>query len=219
MTETAEIYFELIEDHFRTARGTPLYTLSPRDCALIEAWKNANIPVEAVLRGIDTAFERWRRQPAQARTRMVNSLAYCTNAIAEEVQTMANAVPITRKNGAPPFSLDNVSAFVCNNAASLRSAGHGDLAASLEALDVDRLYSNLEQLEQHLTAIEEKVIQRLRDGASKEALFEIRRALDRDLRPYRGKMTPEQIALLEKQFVEGRLLESAGLPRLSPFYL
>src|SRR5258707_3102439 len=169
MTETADFYLERIEDHFRAARGTPLYMLSPRDWALIEAWKNANIPVEAVLRGIDTAFERWRRQPARARTRMVNSLSYCTNAIAEEAQAMANVAPMTRKSGAPPFSLEKVHVFVRNNAASLRSAGHGE--ASLEALDVDRLYSNLEQLEQHLTAIEEKMNQRLGSAASGEALF------------------------------------------------
>jgi hypothetical protein len=32
-------------------------------------------------------------------------------------------------------------------------------------------------------------------------------------------MTAEQIAMLEKQFLDRKLLESAGLPRLSLFYL
>ena len=89
----------------------------------------------------------------------------------------------------------------------------------LSALDLDALYSDLEQLEQRLTAIEEKMIARLRVSASEEALFEARRALDRELKPYRGKMTADQLARLEKQFLERRLLESAGLPRLSLFYL
>ena len=89
-----------------------------------------------------------------------------------------------------------------------------DLAASIEALDLTALYSDLEQLEQRLTAIEEKLIARLRASASEEALFEARRALDRELKPYRGKMTAEQLAMLEKQFLDRRLLESAGLPRL-----
>ncbi len=82
-----------------------------------------------------------------------------------------------------------------------------------------RLYTDLEQLEQRLTAIEEKMIARLRATASDDALFEARRALDRDLKPYRGKMTADQLAMLEKQFLERRLLESARLPRLSLFYL
>jgi len=72
---------------------------------------------------------------------------------------------------------------------------------------------------QRLTVIEEKLIARLRAAASEDALFEARRALDRDLKPYRGKMTADQLAMLEKQFLERRLLESSGLPRLSLFYL
>ncbi len=63
------------------------------------------------------------------------------------------------------------------------------------------------------------MIARLRAEAPEEALFEARRALDLDLKPYRGKMTAEQLAMLEKQFLDRRLLEAAGLPRLSLFYL
>ncbi len=108
---------------------------------------------------------------------------------------------------------------MARNAAALRAAGHEDLAASLEAIDLNSLYADLEQLEQRLTAIEEKMIARLRATATDEALFEARQALDRDLKPYRGKMTADQLAMLEKQFLERRLLESAKLPRLSLFYL
>ena len=84
---------------------------------------------------------------------------------------------------------------------------------------ISAFYSDLEQLEQRLTAIEEKMIARLRAAASDEALFEARRALDRELKPYRSKMTADQLALLEKQFLERKLLEASGLPRLSLFYL
>jgi hypothetical protein len=63
------------------------------------------------------------------------------------------------------------------------------------------------------------MIARLRASASEEQLFEARRALDRELKPYRSKMTAEQLAMLEKQFLDRRLLESAAVPRLSLFYL
>ena len=53
-------YFTEVEDHFQRARGTGLFLLSPLDWALIETWKNAGVPLEAVLRGIDSAFEKWR---------------------------------------------------------------------------------------------------------------------------------------------------------------
>ena len=45
-------YFTEIEEHFQRARGTGLFLLSPVDWALIEAWKNAGIPLEAVLRAM-----------------------------------------------------------------------------------------------------------------------------------------------------------------------
>ena len=212
-------YFTEIEEHFQRARGTHLFLLSPLDWALIETWKNAGIPLEAVLRGIDVAFEKWRSKPVRARTQAVNSVAYCAQAIAAEAQAMANAAPVARKETKPPFALDDVRDFVARNAAALRASGHADVSASLETLDLNALYADLEQLEQRLTAIEEKLVARLRAGASDDALFEARRALDRDLRPYRGKMTADQLAMLEKQFLERRLLESAGLPRLSLFYL
>ena len=110
-------------------------------------------------------------------------------------------------------------AFVARNAEALRKAGHEEIAASLESLDVDALYGDLEQLEQRLTAIEEKMIARLRASASEQQLFEARRELDSELKPYRSKMTADQLAMLEKKFLERRLLESAGVPRLSLFYL
>jgi len=212
-------YFTEIEEHFQRARGTGLFLLSPLDWALIETWKNAGIPLEAVMRGIDAAFEKWRGRPANARIHMVNSLAYCAQAVAVEAQAMAEAAPVARKSAKPPFEIAEVREFIARNAAVLRKAGYGDIGGSLESLDIDALYSDLEQLEQRLTAIEEKMIATLRASANEEALFEARRALDLDLKPYRGKMTPDQLAMLEKQFLERRLLESANLPRLSLFYL
>jgi hypothetical protein len=216
-------YFTEIEDHFQRARGTGLFLLSPLDWALIEAWKNAGIPLEAVLRGIDQAFAKWRSRPPRGRIQIVNSLAYCAQAIAAEVQAMVDAKEGggARKSAtaAPPFSLEEVRGYIARNAAALRKAGLEELAVSLEALPIDALYSDLEQLEQRLTAIEEKMIARLRSDTNDEALFEARRTLDRELKPYRGRMSAEQLSMLEKQFLERKLLEDRGLPRLSLFYL
>jgi hypothetical protein len=218
MTDCYFNYFTEVEEHFRAVRGNAFFMLSSRDWALLEAWKNAGIPLEAVLRGIDAAFEKWRKRSPQARTQPINSLYYCTYAIAAEAQAIANAAPVGNRT-TPPFSLDEVCAFVRRSAAAIGAAGHVDLAASLDALDLDAPSVDLEQLEQSLTAIEEKMITRLREAAGQESLLEARRALERDLKPYRGKMTTDQLAMLEKQFLERRLLESAGLPQLSLLYL
>lgn len=213
-------YFTEVEDHFQRVRGTGLFLLSPLDWALIEAWKNAGIPLEAVLRGIDTAFEKWRKRPARARTQMVNSIAYCAQAISAEAQAIADGTPAkSSAASAPPFSLEEVIAFVKGNAAALRETNYEEAAESLEALDLDVLYGDLEQLEQRLTAIEEKLVARLRASASDAALFDARRTLDLELKPYRAKMSADQLVMLEKQFLERKLFSSAKLPRLSLFYL
>jgi hypothetical protein len=212
-------YFTEIEEHFQRARGTGLFLLSPLDWALIESWKNSEIPLEAVMRGIDAAFEKWRSR--KVKTQMVNSLAFCSQAVLTEAQIMAGTVrPRARKETPPPFPLDDLRAYLERNAAVL-PAGYEDIAAALHRLaaEVERHYSDLEALEQRLTALEEKTIAIARTQQSEEKMFQARAELDRQLRPYRGKMTADQLAMLEKQYLERQLLEKAGLPRLSLFYM
>jgi hypothetical protein len=210
-------YFTEIEEHFQRARGTALFLMSPLDWALVESWKNAEVPLEAVLRGIDAAFEKWRAR--KVKTQMVNSLAFCAQAVMTEAQIMAGAIP-ARKESAPPFPLDDLRAYLEANAAAL-PAGFEETAASLRKLaaEVEQHYQDLEGLEQRLTVLEEKMIAAARARQTDEELLASRQELDRQLRPYRGKMTADQLAMLEKQYLERNLLEKARLPRLSLFYM
>jgi hypothetical protein len=215
-------YYTEIEQHFQQARGTSLFLLSPLDWALIETWKDADVPLEAVLRGIDAAFEKWRgrRQKAQ----MVNSLAFCAQAVLTEAQVMAGTMqrPAVRES-APPFPLDDLRAYLSHNAEAVRHAGaeFAEIAAALERLaaEAEAHYADLEDLERRLTVLEEKALAAARSRQSEEQLLTARRELDAQLRPYRSKMTAEHLALLEKQYLERNLLEQAGLPRFSLFYM
>jgi hypothetical protein len=212
-------YFTEIEEHFQRARGTSLFLLSPLDWALIETWKNAGLPLEAVLRGIDTAFGRWRSR--KVKTQMVNSLAFCAQAVLTEARIMAGtAQPRAQREMAPPFAREELRAYLKTNAAAL-PAEWSEIATALERLaeQIDQHYEDLEGLEQRLTVLEEKMIAAARARQTEEALLEARRELDRQLRPYRAKMTADQLAMLEKQYLERHLLEKAGLPRLSLFYM
>jgi len=127
--------------------------------------------------------------------------------------------PHTGAERNPLFTIEVLREFLARNTAALARPGFEDFAEELGTLDVNALYSDLEQLEQRLIAIEGKMIARLRETASEETLSDARRALDRDLKPYRRNMTVDQLAMLEKQFLGQRLLEAAGVPRLSLFYL
>ena len=215
-------YFTEVETHFQQVRGTSLFLLSPVDWALVEAWKNAGVPLEAVLRGIDAAFQKWRGR--KKKTQMVNSLAFCAQAVLTEAQVMAGTAqrPAARES-APPFPLDVLRGYLATNATAARLAGpdYAEIASALERLaaEVEAHYNDLEDLERRLTVLEEKAVATARSRQSEEQLLDARRELDAQLRPYRSKMTAEHLAMLEKQYLERNLLEKAGLPRLSLFYM
>jgi hypothetical protein len=214
-------YFTEVEERFQKARGTSLFLMSPLDWALVESWKNAGVPLEAVLRGIDAAFDKWRAK--KKRGQNVNSVAYCAQAIMLEAQAMAGVASARgRKESAPPFALEALQDYLASNAAQVRrQPGFEEIAAAVDRLasEAPALFQDLQDLEQRLTALEDKMIALARSRQTDEDIVRTRRDLDLQLRPYRGKMTAPQLAMLEKQYLERRLLESSGLPRLSLFYL
>jgi hypothetical protein len=214
-------YFTEVEERFQKARGTGLFLMSPLDWALVETWKNAGVPLEAALRGIDAAFEKWRGK--KKRGQNVNSVAYCSQAVLAEAQAMAGVAPARgQKESAAPFSLEHLEKYLRDNTTQIRQRpGFEEVAAAVERLASDAavFFQDLEDLEQRLTALEDKMIALARSRQTEEDLLRARRELDLQLRTYRGKMSAPQIAMLEKQYLERQLLESAGLPRLSLFYL
>ena len=224
-------YFTEIEECFQRRRGTGLL-LSTLDWALIETWKDAGIPLQAVLDGIDATFDRYDRRPSK--TRKVNSLAYCAQevlAAAEDMKEASVGTQDRRSGEAPDLSADEIGKFLAGNAAKLRQAQApdplrtvadeaaamlSDLAAALgNASEPPRL----EELERHLTILEEKILAALTVTASEADLVALRGEAEREIAPYRSKMPAFQIEQLQKQFVHKRLLEKAKIPRLSLFYM
>jgi hypothetical protein len=214
-------YFTEIEEHFQRARGTSLFLLSPLDWALIESWKNAGVPLESVLKGIDAAFEKWRTR--KTKYRQVNGLGYCSQAVMEA----AHRAPDRDRNKAAaeaPFAVEELRAHLIKSAEAIRQRPEPQLhetEASLEALaaDAENQARNLEDLERRLTAMEDKMVAVVRSSQSEQDLYAIRESLDNELKPYRGKMTADQLSMLERRYLDTALLERARLPRLSLFYL
>jgi hypothetical protein len=229
-------YFTEIEEHYQRRRGTTLL-LSTLDWALIETWKNAGIPLEAVLRGIDEAFDKYDQRPSKSRK--VNSLAYCSQAVLTAAEDMKEAAvgtegrPDSIKN--PVFEVAEIAAFLRGNAEKLGKARlpeHAGLASEALAREVaaslremaneleqGAMFPRLEDLERRLTVLEEKLLAVLTAATPDEVLVNVRTKADRDLAPYRKNMTASQIEQLNKQYVRKSLLESCAVPRLSLFYL
>jgi hypothetical protein len=233
-------YFTEIEEHFWRKRGAHLL-VSPLDWAIVETWQKAGIPLNAVLKGIDRAFESWGRSRRAAGGRQLKSLAYCVDAVLDAAQEAQEAAAGTgpqvasRRPAAEPFSRAELKGYFERNALRLRAAAekirtaHADLAARLDETS-QRLEDSLplidtpvaldlEDLERRLTILEEKLTAALFAGADEESLLAIRREMDRSLTPYRRKMSAEQLAQLDRQYTQKRLFERFGVPRLSLFYL
>ena len=235
-------YFTEIEEHFHRRRGSTLL-LSTLDWALIETWKDAGIPLEAVLRGIDATFERYENRPA--RPRKINSLAYCSQEVLGAAEEMKEAAVGARHEPAETAGLNSaeISAFLRRNAEGLRqlteAAGQGsepgparrlpaaacpvveDAAGALRELagSLEGSAPRWEDLERRLTVMEEKLFAVLLAATPDDELVAVRAQADRELAPYRRKMPAAQIEQLHKQYVHKRLMETYALPRLSLFYM
>jgi len=228
-------YFTEIEEYFWRKRGAHLL-VSPLDWAIVETWQKSGVPLRAVLRGIDRAFEGYQRSRRGASGRPLKSLAYCVDAVMEAAEedkgAAAGAGPVVSAQRAEPFSRDELRAFFQRNIDTIGRAAHkcsGGLASQL-ADTREKLTAmlpivespgkiDLEDLERRLTILEERLTNVLSANADDEILLKIRREMDRALAPYKRKMTPEQITQLQRQYTQKRLFEEYQVPRLSLFYL
>jgi hypothetical protein len=233
-------YFTEIEEYFWRKRGAHML-VSPLDWAILETWQKAEIPISAVMKGIDQAFESYARSQRGQAGKKLKSLAYCVDpvleAAEEEKEAAAGKGPSLAKKSAAAetFSHEEIRRFFVRNIERFKSASNAfalnqpemaarsrDTAEKLVSL-LERLETpgqlDLEDLERHLTLLEERVLASLSANASDELLVEIRRDLDRQLSPYRRKMTPEQLSTLERRYIQKRLFDTHHLPRLSLFYL
>jgi hypothetical protein len=238
-------YFTEIEERFQQRRGSILL-LSTLDWALIETWREAGIPLEAVLRGIDAAFDRYESRQKRARTRRINGLAWCAQAVMEATVELSEA---SAGSSAPAssaqesgFERERVAAHLESATAALDAATVApqacaataarlrEIAGRLHALNSASAESpapqaselesaQIEDLERSLTVLEEKLFAALTAAAPEDLLVALKEHAARELAPYRSRMGVVQLRQVERQFVQKQLLVHYNLPRLSLFYM
>ena len=232
-------YFTEIEERFQQRRGT-LLMLSTLDWALIDAWREAGVPLSAVLAGIDEAFAKReaKHTDARRRTRRINGLAWCAQSVMEIAERQAEAAVGIHSGGAGAstsaresgFEQERLRSFLLRNAETLAGATLPEAAAAIVQETGARLRElaaaaqteaspALEMLDAELTALEARLVAALVTATPGEALLALRQEAAGELAPYRGKMKAVQIRQVEQQFLERRLLRGHGLPRLSLFYM
>jgi len=232
-------YFTEIEERFQQRRGA-LLLLSTLDWALIETWREAGIPLEAVLRGIDAAFDKYeaRQNRGQQRgcMRRINGLAWCAQAVmvaAEELrEAAAGTAPdaaVERESGFEQqrVALHLEAAAVALDAATVARESCAATAARLRTLAAETRAASengsaaqdLEALERTLTVLEEKLFAALTAAAPEDLLVGLKEHAARELAPDRARMGAVQLRQVERQFVQKQLLVEYNLPRLSLFYM
>ena len=140
------------------------------------------------------------------------------------------------------FSTEEVEGYLNRNAEILEEAGRywqekgqppvahdlGEAAAGLRKLAGEQAATSpgagasnglsLQDLENHLSALEDKLTASVTRAAPVELLAEIRQEAERGLVRCRQEMNAAQIESVERQFQKKRLYEHYGIPRLSLFY-
>jgi len=184
-----------------------------------------------VLRGIDTAFDRYDARK-RSTSRRINGLAWC----AQEVMTAAEDLREAALGAAKPKSDDTgaglewerIAAHLNQAAGVLQSAALSGLAAQTAGEISERLKvlakppedrPDLEALERNLTVLEDKLFNALIATTSDTELAALRQQSAQEIAPYRRRMQALQIRQIEQQFLHKRLLEKHNLPRLSLFYM
>ena len=226
-------YFTEIEERFQQRRGS-LLLLSTLDWSLIETWQEAGIPLAAVLRGIDSAFDKYDERQKRGRQRRVNGLAWCAQAVLDAVEELKEAgtgsvqpdaaATSERESG---FEHERVAVHLETAAAALDVATVAPEAAKATARRLRELATeartnaslDLESLERSLTVLEEKLFAALTAAAPEELLVGLKEHAAKELAPYRSRMGAVQMRQVEQQFTHKQLLAHYDLPRLSLFYM
>ena len=234
-------YFSEVEERFVARRGSALL-LSTLDWALIETWREAEVPLAAVLRGIDAAFDRYEARKARAKGRLtkVNGLAWCAQAVMEAAAEMAEAATglhtAEREGRDTGFEPARVARFLEATASDLEAAGRAapppadaglntafeSTAARLRELATEVRaggHPALDELDRTLTVLEERLHAAIVAGVPEAELVAVRETAERELAPFRARMGAVQLRQVREQFVHKRLFEARRLPRLSLFYM
>jgi hypothetical protein len=226
-------YFTEIEERFQQRRGSILL-LSTIDWALIETWREAGIPLEAALRGIDAAFDKYEARQKRGRMRRINGLAWCAQAVMEAAEEMKEAAigstPVRAgQEEESGFESGRVAAHLETAATALDAAAVAPEACRATSMRLREIAADLrasggravdlESLERSLTVLEEKLFAALTAAAPEELLVSLKEHAVRELAPYRSRMGAVQLRQVERQFVQKQLLVHYALPRLSLFYM
>lgn len=219
-------YFTEIEDAFIRRRAKHLL-LSPIDWAMMETWQERGIPLHIVLRGIESVFDQFDKNP---RPRTIKSLLFCREEIEAQFAEWTTS-QIGKSDGSETTEQNPLltRAAVEEHLASVISKLQLVKAISIGE-DVGRSISRLEELasnisddaemtDKSLSDVENFLDQSLLSKSEKSHLKQIEKEISGQLRAYKAEMEKEAYDTTFRLMLLKRLREDLGIPRMSLFYL
>ena len=219
-------YFTEIEDTFVRRRGKHLL-LSPIDWAMIEGWQERGIPLHIVLRGIESVFDVFDKNPGP---RSIKGLLYCREEIEAQYQEWLTAQigrseEETSAVAGQSFADNEIESHIQSAIDKLRNTKNKRLKEDLEraAVRLEELKSNLtddiETIDKSLTDIEHFLDHTILTNSDKKHLKQWERETTVQLKPYKSAMDTAAYEQTFRLMLLKRIREEQGIPRLGLFYL
>jgi len=241
-------YFTEIEEHFVRRRGKHLL-ISPMDWGLISAWKDAGIPLEVALRGIDIAMDGFFSRQQRASTK-INSLCYCHDSVMEAYESYlesrvgeskpdpeaepgredSGSAPDNRTESEMKESLDYIAGIIEDIRVLAVKQRSGD--ALLEGLQrvEERLEKmipppeqskkiDLEALERDLGMADAVLVDTLLAVVPDQEEAEWEKEAKTELKVYRKKLPKEMYLKIRENFIRSKIHQKFSIREFSLFRL
>jgi hypothetical protein len=232
-------YFTEIEEHFVRRRGKHLL-ISPMDWGLIAAWRDAGVPLQVALRGIDIAMDGFHAR--QRGSSKVNTLCYCHDSVMTEyanhlesrVGESAEKPPeesTSKEKDSPGIAvaIDLVSERIGEIKALAAKQLHESTRAGVERVmaRVEEVLTNLqsaarfdsESLERDLQITDALLVEALRASVPPEQMLEWEQEAKKELKVYRKKLPKDTYEKIHDNFIRDRIHRNFGIGELSIFRL
>ncbi|HUG44498.1 MAG TPA: hypothetical protein VMN76_09690 [Acidobacteriota bacterium] len=210
-------YFTEIEEYFVRKRGRNLL-ISPLDWCLIELWKENGIPLHVVLRGIDRSFEAAAKRSKSA----PRTLFYCHPAVLEAWEEHREAkVGKSSESAGGEVNQENVLDYLNRLIDALKPCDGDDLMGVRNRLQgiakecsAGRFIAEAE-LERELAEAGSRVAQVLLEKLDGQAVQQLRKEVDKEVRRYRKRLSDEMYERLRRNYLERKVRSRFQLPDFS----
>lgn len=216
-------YFSDVEEYFVQKRGKNLL-ISPLDWSLIETWKEEDIPLHIVLRGIDRSFENIRESGKKSAP---TTLSYCHGAVMEAFHEFQESRIGKNIDEEELHNLDDQERSKVLRLLEGLSSSLGEIEVSsdigLVVLRMEELSGELgraeawnpAELERELGSVAGSLVGILKEDLDEQVLKNLEKEIKSSLKLYKKRVSKDVYRQLFDKQLKQRILDLFGLPEFS----